>query len=76
MDSATLTPKSLTSSSSSAAQQTLHSGIFLLFWYEAPKETVLPARGRAAEAGKREAEVEGTAAVMAMAAGTPTKVVG
>jgi len=37
---------------------------------------VLPARGRAAEAGKREAEVEGTAAVMAMAAGTPTKVVG
>ena len=33
---------------------------------------VLPARGRAAEAGKREAEVEGTAAVMAMAAGTPT----
>ena len=33
---------------------------------------MLPARGRAAEAGKREAEVEGTAAVMAMAAGTPT----
>ena len=29
---------------------------------------VLPARGRAAETGKREAEVEGTAAAMAMAA--------
>lgn len=69
MDSAILTPKSLTSSaSSSATQWSRHAGTFLHLWHEAPKETVLPERGRAAETGTREEYAWGAAAAMAVAA--------